>query len=660
MITLKHRVLAWSLSILLIALPLNTLLVQVFIVKLGLPFWVALWKELLAGVVMLICGWEVIVSRKSKVESRKGKHPVSFAATPQEGNLGDVSLRAKHGNPSTQEHNFQESIHPKPQRCHPESTDWCHPELVSGSKTAKVKVFLPIILVMLMTLVGILASIGKVNFSYFIYGFRFELFWVWFWVILAVWGKGERAKFKVESAKIVGVHPTSFGGTPQEGNPLSEHLHNKRCHPELVSGSKTALLIGFLISSFFSIITIIFGTENTLAWLGYGQKALQSGGELLFTQPVGHLIDAGGWNSDFRLSSGFSSPNHYAAYLILLLPLFLYKVFYAGKGKHPVGFATTPQEGNFLGLTLSLRWFWSSCLVLDLVFIALTYARFSYLALFVIFGVLIVVKIQNSKWEVNKKSKEQRAKSKDWEVENSEFRVQSWIKNGILGLIFAVPILISVVILNLPISVLQTHFPSFLSKPSSTEWHQQHTSAAWRALTLQTHPDMLNQTKLSDAEILKLNNLIQRSKNPVAVTYRMMAGYGMATTDPASKYLSLESNPIANLGFGLDDELYFPRVIDRPLALTPENWFLGLCVKGGVFYMMLFLAILVYFMRDIRLLFSSMIETLQDPQSMLKLLVSLSIFGVTIGAFLLDIFDSQSLALLIGPIYLTFRNFANE
>ena len=214
MITIKYRILAWSLSILLIALPLNTLLVQLLVVKLGLPVGIALWKEVLASIVMVICVWEMYRSEKLKLKSQK----------------------------------------------------WIY--------SAWLKTFLPLILVGLMTLIGIIVSIGKVNLSYFIYGFRFELFWVWFWVILAVWGKEEL--------------PASNVPTPQEG--ISRSL-----------SSVIALLAGFLLSSFFSIIIIIFGAQNTLGWLGYGQKATQSGAEFLFTQPLGHLIDAGGWNSDFRL-----------------------------------------------------------------------------------------------------------------------------------------------------------------------------------------------------------------------------------------------------------------------------------------------------------------------------------------------------------------------
>jgi 8-oxo-dGTP pyrophosphatase MutT (NUDIX family) len=754
--TFKDKIFLVSLSTLLIFLPLNTVLVQFFVVGLGWPVWLTLWKEMLAGVLILISLWEILESSKFKVQSSKIFNIVN----------------------------------------------------------------LPLLLISLMTLVGLVNSIGKVGLNFVTFGFRYELFWVWLWALLVsskIYSSGDhRVAMKVQSVKI------------------RETLLN-------------SLLIGFGLVSTFSLITMVFGVENTLGFIGYGKTASGFGSDLLFTQPVGHLIDAGGWNSSFRLSGTFSSPNHFAAYLILLLPLFVFGILKSSKSKEqraemenvaqPLGFHSSQgkelevqnskfkvlsseteeaagkeihpdslrlpplKEGNFTSLILYSKWFWILCLALDLIFLWLSYARFSYLALFVFFGVLAVVKIYNSKLQnsdkeivlegtdlnLSRKSyvramvynpktqsflftyfgkisgdnkiglvggslddgedqmealkreiieetgycdfkidsklggsilspKDPEFDKKDiikhndayfvvlnsekqqvrnfteneiknglelkWykieevkervsfggfykqynfflergleRVQRANFRAQIWFKNIFLGLIFAIPLLISVVVLNLPIGVIQTHFPSFLSKPSSTEWHQQHTAAAWRALTLQTHPETLNQDKLTDSDILKLQNLQQRSQNPAEIWAKLLTGYGMGTTDPASKYLPLEQNPIAKLGFGLDDELYFPRQIDRPLALTSENWFLGLWVKGGVFYMLLFLGILLYFVRHISLVFKADLSPLQNHRNMLKVMVSLSIFGLIIAAFLLDIFDSQSLALLIGPIYFVY------
>ncbi len=564
---LKDKILIFCLSILLIFLPINTVLVQFFTVKLGLIVWFSLWKEVFASVIILIILYELLHNILKQKLRQKAK------------NLKFLSVV------------------------------W--------------RTYLPLVLVEAMTLVGILNSVGKVPLNFFIFGFRFELFWVWFWCVLAVYlpqrlyrsgtqdldQKSEFTNFFQDLEK-----PQSFLLI------LRKNLLN-------------STLTGYFLTVIFSLITIIFGVENTLSFFGYGNQATGSGSELLFTQPVGHLIDAGGWNSSFRLSGSFSSPNHFAGYLMLLLPLFLlgvltFKILDRKDLKLLQG--TWFQK-------LESRGFWWFCLLLDLVFLALTFARYSYLALFVIFSSLSLI------WAFEKSK-------------TSTLKLKYWIKNSIFSLILVLPILISVIILNLPIALLQKNVPSFLAKPSSTEWHQQHTAAAWRALTLQIHPELSQKTELTSEQRLKIQNLNSNSQNLTDISYRLLTGYGLGSTDPASKYLSLEQNPIVKLGFGLDDELYFAREMDRPLALTPENWFLGMWVRGGVFYMLFFLAIWLYFMRDIRQIFDSkLVSIFQNPKVLLEILLAMSLFGLFIGAFLLDIFDSQSFALLIGPIYLMYR-----
>jgi len=588
---LKYKVLLFCLSTLLIFLPLNTLLVQFLVVNLGLPVWLTLWKELLAGLVILICSLEVVQNAK-----------FSFAGI------------------------------------------WEY-----------VKLNFVLVLLILMTFVGLINSVGKVGLNFIIYGFRFELFWLWLWVMLYTFFKMQNAKVKIG----------------------------------FVSRLLNSVLIGFFLSSLFSLITIFFGTDNILSFIGYGRQAMQTGSEFLFVQPAGHLIDAGGWNSSFRLSGTFSSPNHYATYLILLLPLFITKSLIKFKKQNSKS-KIEPKSDNIalkdsftnwlrilfiekLDILYQNRFFWVFCLTLNLIFLGLTFARFSYLVLFVFLGVLVLARVYNVLFGGATPKGETLPLIRDvTNVQHTPFKgserssggcspIQNWLKNIVLGLVFLVPLLISLVVLNLPVSFLQSHFPSWLAKPSSTEWHQQHTAAAFRTLTYESYPNILENTNLKSEQVLLLSNLQLKNQNPEAIVYRMLTGYGMGTTDPASKYLPLEQNPIVNLGFGIDDEKYFARQMERPLATTPENWFLGLWVKGGIFYMLLFLGILVYFSRDARILFHfDGFLALQKNSKMLKVLVSLSIFGLIIAGFLLDIFDSQSLALLIGPIYFFYLIFNLE
>jgi len=76
-------------------------------------------------------------------------------------------------------------------------------------------------------------------------------------------------------------------------------------------------LFGFVLSTLVTFATIVFGQENILPFFGFGKESLGN----LTTAPLAHLIDGGGWNSAFRLSGSFSTPNHFAGYLLIIFPV---------------------------------------------------------------------------------------------------------------------------------------------------------------------------------------------------------------------------------------------------------------------------------------------------------------------------------------------------
>lgn len=472
-------------------LPVQTVLVQLLIVKLGLPVSLALWKEVVAGIILLLGLYQLtqrIIKRQVKLSS------------------------------------FD---------------------------------FIPIWLVSGMTVVGLLTSVSRVPINYIVYGFRFELFWLWLWCILVTWWQIEH-KFEPES--------------------LFKNLRH------LI----LPLVSGFLLVISFGLSVLAFGPQAVFSSFGYG---LNSGSELLVTQQQGHQLDAVTSGTSYRLNATFSSPNHLAAYLLLILPVLIFFVFSSNaRNKEFFLDSTYPTA---LKKMLANRFFWRLLLGLNILFLVLTFARYVYLiaAVFLLSYGLFRIFQQN-------------------------LRLKHLYRFGIL-LVLILPLALNLIVLNIPSSTLSKYLPLFLAKPASTDWHQQHSFAALRAL--QTTPT------------------------------NWVTGFGMGTTDPASKYLPLDTNPLVKVGIGDDDEQYFARVIDRPLALTPENWYLGLWLKGGIGYVLFFILITFFFIKDIRLLFQPRAINIQEQ---FRVLTAMALFGLFLGATILDLFDSQSVALLIGPVWL--------
>jgi hypothetical protein len=318
------------LQFLTIALPIQSILVIFLVTRLGLPKSIALWKELFEIIAMLLMSFGIIKSLTIK-------------------------------------------------------------------KLPKFELFrelLPIIIVFLITMFVLLGSFGRIPFTNILYGFRFELYWVWFFAILWVWVKN--------------LSVTHF--------------------TELKASLIKSSILGLVVTLGFTLIIMLIGQEKFFSSIGIGSGSIKEFAELVPTQ----VVDGGGWSNLQRISGTFTTPNHFAGYLLIMLGVIAeYARSYLKKYQHVL---------LILGTSLA---------------IIFSFARYAWLILLVFFGV--------------------------WLVKN--LTLNSKVKVFLFSILYIFPMFIGVVAINLPESFLQNNLPTFISKPSSTTFHARRTNAALDVLT---------------------------------------------------------------------------------------------------------------------------------------------------------------------------------
>jgi hypothetical protein len=256
-----------------------------------------------------------------------------------------------------------------------------------------LKLLFPIFTAFLLSIFAVLNSVGRVGFKNIVLGFRFELFWLLFLSVFFVWS--QNVKFDKLKSLIV-----DFG------------------------------LIGFVPVNLISWLTIFFKQDKILGFFGFGSQ--KSG--IFADVPLVHAVDGVG-NTMARLSGTFTTPNHFAGYLVLMLPL-LYMKYVSTKN-------------SWLKVILILG-------AVDVfIFVGLSYARFAWLGL--IMGLVILV-------------------------------LYKFLRPGLFkkfALVFAliIPIFVGVFAINIPEDILKSRFPSFLSKSDSTVFHARRTYAALDIIT---------------------------------------------------------------------------------------------------------------------------------------------------------------------------------
>jgi hypothetical protein len=318
------------LQILTIILPLQSILVVFLIVRLGLPKEISLWKECLEILVMGVMIFDIFRTLKSN----------------------------------------------------------------GVTKFQMLRSTLPIVSVGLLTVFILLGSFGRIPLSNILYGFRFELYWVWFLAIFWVWAKN--------------LNTMEF--------------------TELKSSLVKSSVLGLLISLGLTLIILLIGQNRFFTFIGIGSGSIKEFAELMPTQ----VVDGGGWSNLQRISGTFTTPNHFAGYLLIMLGVVVeYGYLHLKRYQHV-----------FVILSTSLA-------------IIFSFARYAWLILIVFFGVWLVKKL----------------------ILNSNTKV------FLYSILYILPIFIGTVAINLPESVLQKNLPTFISKPSSTTFHARRTNAALDVLT---------------------------------------------------------------------------------------------------------------------------------------------------------------------------------
>jgi hypothetical protein len=191
-------------------------------------------------------------------------------------------------------------------------------------------------------------------------GFRFELWWLYFWAItypvttlFQNWhrwqieygqqnfGTNSEQK-KVEKSPNYNLisHVQSTKNHPQSNQKSKNQnkfdngiLLTEKSHLEIqenlsqnkiwLKKTEKILRISLYLGFFWVVLVFLAGTlwgqETVLSNLGFENNNSQA------TPQVCHLVDFG--ENSCRLSAGFASPNHLAAYLLLVLPIFWFDTF---------------------------------------------------------------------------------------------------------------------------------------------------------------------------------------------------------------------------------------------------------------------------------------------------------------------------------------------
>jgi hypothetical protein len=474
--------------ILVVLLPLQTLLINFIVNRLGWPAWLAFWKE---GLVLII-----VCFMLGKIWQKLGLASFSKANFP---------------------------------------------------KLWSIWAFVGAVLV-----ISASSIVQAIPLRLFIFGFRFELFWLGFTAVTMAF-----------------LNTQSVDWTKEIG--FRKNLQQ-------------AVLVGFSLVSLVSIVSIFIGQDKFLDWFGFGQPNFS----FLSFSPVSHSVDfsVGG----ARLSGGFSTPNHLAGYLLLVLPFLIENLRKQLRNRKP-------------------RWIILAGLgvVLNLIFIILSFARFAYLGLLT-WGLFVLIL---HFWQEEKFGfLEQNRSTQTPHFTQTKNRVTAII----LSLALFLPIFIGLVAINLDPTISSRFLPGFLVKPSSSTLHYRHISAALDVL----------------------------SQDPT----KLLFGYGLGTTGPAAKieYTNPDQNPI----FQKYSHLAYKWGLVGEDLLIPESWYLQLVLNGGIIYAVLYLAILFspinYLGRTIYYIWQAQPEQ-THPFKWSILHASLGFFAVLVGNFFLHIFENQTIVL---------------
>lgn len=183
-------------------------------------------------------------------------------------------------------------------------------------------------------LVSFSSVLGSISNTSYILGFRFELFWLLFLAVGIDW------------VRLIG-------------------------QIDFIR-SQAGIYIGFGLSSILTTLTLIFGARPVLEALKY-KDGIESGTNII-NSAICHSIN--GLGDGCRLSGGMGNPNHYGAYLGMVLALFVYNII---KGQSKI-----------------IRIFSAIYTLFGLYFVWFNFARFVWLGLVLIIVIFTMHKLITS------------------------------------------------------------------------------------------------------------------------------------------------------------------------------------------------------------------------------------------------------------------------
>ena len=186
------------------------------------------------------------------------------------------------------------------------------------------------------------SSIG-VDTRTLILGFRVELYWVLFLVLSIIYGKV--SDFKINFASYF-----------------------------------RAILVGFGLVCIPALCSIVIGQDKFLTIVGF-DSGWSATGKFALQSPNCHTIDT--VNGGCRLNGGFSTPNSFAGYLLVILPLFALRLI-----------NLTKFSKNYFSIILV-----AIAMALATTFLILTYSRYAWIILVLYLGLGIChYGLKNSLW----------------------------------------------------------------------------------------------------------------------------------------------------------------------------------------------------------------------------------------------------------------------
>jgi hypothetical protein len=346
---MKHKILSFSLYILVLFLPFQNIFAQYSVNILKLPFWLLLWKEFLVVIISSIFLYDIFLDLKLFFSAANNRKQI-----------------------------FQ-----------------------------KLNLYLPII-IYLTSLIFIFfsSSFNQISIRDYILGFRVELFWLGFFVLNISW-----VRLKFSDLKTI---------------------LNLRTFRLLFSFSFFGIVI-------ISLASFAVGINNFYSSLGYTDFSSQ--GTVFLNSPACHVISA--QDTKCRLTAGFSSPNHFAAYLLLVLGVFISSLYSKIKIK---------KYQNIYIEVLTI--------IFSIVMIVLSFSRYALISVAVVGLVYILLLIYN---KLQKYSK--------------------IFKGGLLLSVLS-PVFLLFFILFSSLSLIQSlNLPDFILKAGSTTDHYKQKNAAWAIIT---------------------------------------------------------------------------------------------------------------------------------------------------------------------------------